>query len=66
MRSPRTFWKKSVVLDALQQRDAVGLPRHLGVGNLVAIVGFLIEARDAVSDQRLWWPGLSPPCRPTA
>ena len=49
MRSPRTFWKKAVCLDALQQRDAVGLPLHLRVGNLVAIVGFLIEARDAVS-----------------
>ena len=26
---------------------------HLRIGNLVAIVGFLIEARDAVIDQRL-------------
>src|SRR4051794_25083766 len=40
------------LLDALQQRDAVGLPRHLRVGQLVAVLRILIETADAVLDER--------------
>src|SRR5438045_5379369 len=41
------------LLDALQQRHAISFPRHLSVRHLVAIIGFLIQTRDAVIDQRL-------------
>src|SRR6185503_393175 len=37
----------------LQQRDAFGLPLHLGIGNLVTVVGRLVEQGNAVGDQRL-------------
>src|SRR3954469_365417 len=41
------------LLDLLQQRDAFVLPLPLGVGNLVTLVGRLIELGDTVGDQRL-------------
>src|SRR5712672_1814077 len=42
------------LLDALQQRHAIGLPLHLRIGNFVSVVGLLIEPGDAVIDQRFY------------
>src|SRR3954467_15123120 len=38
------------LLDLLQQHDAFALPGYLGVGNLVTLVGRLIELGDAIGD----------------
>src|SRR5260370_6619398 len=45
--------EKVGLLDALQQHDAVGLPWHLNVGNLVLILRVLIETSNAIFKQRL-------------
>src|SRR5579864_404740 len=36
------------LLDALQQRYAIGFPGHAGIGNLVKVVGFLMEPGHAI------------------
>src|SRR5258705_9753206 len=45
------FLEEGGLLDELQQCHAIGFPCHLGIGNLMAAVGFLIEPRHAVVDQ---------------
>src|SRR5665811_2035956 len=42
------------LFDSLQQNHPIGFPRHLGISQLVAILCVLIEAPDAVFEQRFY------------